>query len=93
MAFSAFISSGRQRPVVRRKAEVRRALEHGQVLGLLGDDRDRLDARRAGADDADPLAGEVHRLVGPVAGVVHGPRKRVDAREIRRLNPTGNRRP
>ena len=55
--------------------EVRRALEDVQVRGLLGDDRDRLDRRRAGADDADPLAGEVDALVRPVAGVVPvGPR-------------------
>ena len=49
---------------------LRRALEHGEVAGLLGDHRDRLDAARAGADHADALAGEVDALVGPRAGVV-----------------------
>src|SRR6185312_1381656 len=48
-----------ERPVVRRDAEIRRPLEHGQPRGLLGDDRDRLDRRRAGADDADPESGEI----------------------------------
>ena len=52
-------------PVLGRPREVRRALEDGELGGLLGDDRDRLDARRAGADDGHPLAGEVDALVRP----------------------------
>ena len=39
--------------------------------GLLGDERDRLHRRRAGADDRDPLPGEVDAFVRPTAGEVH----------------------
>ena len=60
----------RQRRVARRHAEIGGALEHGELAGLLRDDRNRLDARRAGADHRDPLAGEIHRLVRPVPGVI-----------------------
>src|SRR5690606_37546881 len=60
----------RERAVARRHAEVRRALEHGEVAGVLGDDRDRLDRRRAGADDADALAVERHRMMRPQARLV-----------------------
>ena len=56
--------------VVRGHGVVRGALEHEQLVGLLGDDRDRLDSRRAGADDADALAAEVDTFVGPLAGVI-----------------------
>jgi hypothetical protein len=38
--------------------------------GLRGDDRDRLDGRGAGADDAHALPGEVHALVRPVPRVI-----------------------
>ena len=58
-----------ERTVVSRDRVVRRALEHGEVRCLLGDDRDRLNARRPGADHGDPLAGEVDRLVRPLPGV------------------------
>ena len=54
-------------------------------VGLLGDDRDRLDRRRAGADHADALAGEVDALVRPAAGVVRRALEAVDAREVRRV--------
>ena len=64
------MSSSVERRVVRRHAEVRRALEDGDVLGLGGDLRDRLDAGRAGADHRHALAGEVDALVRPGAGVV-----------------------
>ena len=57
--------------MVCRDREVRRALEHGQLLGLLRNDRDRLDRRRAGADDRHPLAREVHLVVWPTPGEVH----------------------
>ena len=40
-------------------------------MGCLGrDHRDGLDRRGAGADNADPQAGEIHALMRPVAGVV-----------------------
>ena len=59
-----------ERLVVRRHRVVGGALEHGQVARLPGDDRDRLDRRRAGADHAHRLAGEVDALMRPVAGVI-----------------------
>ena len=46
------------------------ALEDRELAGLAGDERDGLDARRAGADDRDPLAREVDTLVRPAAGEV-----------------------
>ena len=73
--------------VVRGHRVVGRALEDEEVLRLLGDDRDRLDGRRAGADDADPLPVKVDRLVRPCAGVVTRSRERVqtfDPRRVRR---------
>jgi hypothetical protein len=56
------------RRIMRGHAEVGRALEHDELARLLGHDRDDLRAGRSGADDADPLAGEVDRLVGPARG-------------------------
>src|SRR5580658_1789895 len=50
-----------------------------------GDQRDRLDARGPGADDRDPLAGEVNALVGPLAGEVHLASEPVGALDIERL--------
>ena len=41
-----------------------------RCLAWLGDDRDHLHARRAGADHADPQAAEVDALMRPQAGVV-----------------------
>ena len=61
---------GRGGAVVRRDGEVRGALEDRELAGLAGDERDGLDARRAGADDRDPLAREVDALVRPAAGEV-----------------------
>ena len=62
---------------------LRRALEDREVAGLLGDHRDRLHAARPGADDADPLAGEVDAVVGPRTGVVPVALERVEARDVR----------
>jgi hypothetical protein len=45
-------------------------LEHGQVFGLLCDLRNRLDRGRTGANDSDPLGGEVDTVMRPLAGVV-----------------------
>ena len=70
VVFPGLLVLRRQVVVARRKRVVRRALEHGQVLRLRRDHRDRLDRRRAGADDADAQAGEVHALMRPLAGVV-----------------------
>ena len=60
----------RQRRVAGGNAEIRGALKHRELAGLLGDHRHRLDRRRSGADHADAQAGEIDRLVRPVAGVV-----------------------
>ena len=76
---------GRDRTVVGRDREVRRSLEHGELSGLLGDDRDRLDARRPGADDGHPLAREVDALVGPPAGEVDRTGEPVAALDVGRL--------
>ena len=67
---------GRHRPVLGRPGEVRGALEHGELGRLPGDDGDRLDRRRARADDGHTLAGEVDAVVRPPAGVVRLPAKR-----------------
>jgi hypothetical protein len=71
----------RQGPVVSRYGIGGRALEHGQVRGLARDDRDRLHARRARADEADALAAKVHPVVRPAAGVVDRTPKGVSARD------------
>ena len=71
-----------ERLVPRRHGEGGRALEHGELGGLLGDDRDRLDGRRPGADDPDPLTGEVHRLMGPPPGVERRALERLGARDV-----------
>ena len=65
----------RLRAVVRREREVRGALEHREMGRLLGDHRDRLDARRSRADDGDALAGECDALARPAAGEVISPLK------------------
>ena len=69
-ALCLLLALGLHRPVARRQAEVGGALEDRQVLGLAGDDRDHLHARRAGADHADAQAAEVDTLMRPQAGVV-----------------------
>ena len=54
--------------VVLRHDPRRAALEDGEVLGVLGERRDALHGRRAGADDADAAA-EHRRLLRPRRGV------------------------
>ncbi len=85
---------GVERTVVGRDCVVGRALEHGEVCRLLGDDRDRLDARRPGADDRDPLAGEVDRFVRPPPRVEEAAAVVAHARELggvgRREAPGGH---
>src|SRR5919112_2826176 len=56
--------------VAKRDGVVGGTLEDGEVIRLLGDLRGDLDAGRAGADDSDPLAGELDALVGPLGGVI-----------------------
>ena len=72
------------RLVARRHAEVRRSLEDVEMLGLLGDPRNGLDAGRTGADHADPLAGEVNAFVRPCPGVIGVAAKRLHVGEVRR---------
>src|SRR5580693_1175249 len=57
------------RTVARWDAVIRRALEHRDVCGLLGDDGYRLDRGGARAYDRNAAASEVHRLMRPFAGV------------------------
>ena len=71
------------RPVVQRRAPVRRALEHREVPDRLGDLGDRLDRGRAGADHRDALAREAHRPMRPRAGMVGLAAKALDARDGR----------
>ena len=71
--------------VVRRQAEIWRALEDGQLRRLRRHDRNRLDGRRAGANDSDPLAAEVDPFVRPVAGVIPGALEAVEALDFRLL--------
>ncbi|SUF56478.1 Uncharacterised protein [Prescottella equi] len=71
-----------ERGVAGGDAVVRRPLEHEQLVGLLGDVRDRLDARRAGADHPYPLAVEVDAVVGPVRGVEDVAGEGVEAVEV-----------
>ena len=71
--------------VVCRDRVIRRPLEDVEVGGLLGDQRDRLDRRRAGADHADALTGEVHALMRPMTGVVGRTGKPVDAGDLRHV--------
>ena len=70
---------------MRRHRVVGGALEDGEVLGLLGDHGDGLDRRRAGADHAHRLAGEVDSLMRPVAGVIGRPLELLEARDLRRV--------
>jgi hypothetical protein len=55
------------------------------VVGLLGDQRDRLDPRRPGADDRDPLAGEVDVVMRPAGRVEGGAGERAETRDFRQL--------
>src|SRR5262249_53228850 len=75
--FDVLVARGR---IVGRPAEIGRAVEDGDVRGLLGDRGDRLDARRAGADHRHALAGEVDAFVWPGAGVVSRAFEALDAR-------------
>ena len=48
-----------------RQDVLRRPHENLQLPDLAGDGLDDLDTRRADPDDADPLAGQIHRLLRP----------------------------
>jgi hypothetical protein len=76
---------GGDRVVVQRRGPRRRPLVERQGLHLAGDLRRDLDAARAGADDGDPLAREIHRTLGPAARVVRLPREVLAARHVGEL--------
>ena len=73
----------RQRAVVGRDREVRRALEDRDRGRLLRDQRDRLDARRPRADHADALPREVDAVVRPLTRVVGVALEVLEARVLR----------
>ena len=56
VAFERREAIGRRRAIVGGKGEIRRALEHGQLRGLLRNHRNRLDAGRPRADHGDASA-------------------------------------
>ena len=85
VALEVGLAIGRRRTVMRGQREVRRALEHGQMRGLLGDQRDRLDARRSRADHGDALAGEIDAVMRPAAGEIDLALEILDAVDLRRL--------
>ena len=66
-------------------AVVRRPLEHPQVAGLGRGRGDHLDPGRSGADDAYPLSGQLHRLLGPPCRHVPLPFEALEAGEVRFL--------
>ncbi|MEY9189948.1 hypothetical protein ABH987_003576 [Bradyrhizobium ottawaense] len=74
-----------RRAVMRRQCEVRRALEHGQMRGLLGDQRDRLDGGRAGADHGDAFSREIDAAMRPASGEIDLTLEILDAVDLRRL--------
>src|SRR5947209_17260519 len=52
---------------------------------LLGNDRNRLNGRGAGADDGDALAGEIDALMRPVAGMIVPAFEPLEAGKLRKL--------
>ncbi|MCY1381148.1 hypothetical protein D9M68_785370 [compost metagenome] len=55
------------------------------MRGLLGDDRNDLDARGPRAEHGNSLAGEVDALMGPATGVIGGPLEAGQALQFRSL--------
>src|ERR1700741_1472798 len=62
---------GRPWAVGHRDAVVRRSLEYHQLLGLPGDDRNRLNTRRTRAGQANTLAPQIGILAWPRGGGIH----------------------
>src|SRR6185436_18113589 len=56
-----------------------------QMRGLFGDQRDRLDARRARADHGDALSREIDAVMRPAAGEIDLALEILDAVDLRRL--------
>src|SRR5262249_45240223 len=74
-----------ERPVLGGQAEVRRALEDGDLARILGNERRRLDAGRSRADHGDTLAAEVDGFVRPASGDVDLAREILHALDVRLL--------
>ena len=70
VGLSGFDQFGVHLAVARRDAIVGRALEHGELLGLLRNFWNSLHRRGAGADHAYAFAGEVNAGMGEAAGVI-----------------------
>ncbi len=68
--------------VARRHGEIGRALKDEEFSGLLGEDRNRLDRGRAGANDPHAFSRQIHPVFGPVSRVVMLAAKSVQARKI-----------
>ena len=66
-----------------RDRVLRRALKHEQMCGLLGDDRNSLNASRARADHADPFARKIDPVTRPIARVEPFTLKIFEAGKIR----------
>src|SRR5581483_4237811 len=75
----------REGSIARWKTVVWGALKDGDVSSLFGDLWDDLDARRTGANHADPLAGKVNPFVWPLTGVIHLPLKGSQAWKLRSI--------
>ena len=67
------------RAIMRGHAEIRRALEQGEVRGLLCQQRRALNARRARADDCNALALGIDRFMRPASGLHPAAFKRLNA--------------
>src|SRR5205823_13413259 len=69
--------------IAERRTVIGRALEHRQMADVLGDRRDELDPGGPGADDADPLTGQVQALRRPAPGVTPDALEAVEPLEVR----------
>jgi hypothetical protein len=69
-------------PVVGGHRVRRGPLEHRDVFGLLGDEGDGLDRRRARTDHSDAPTGEIDTVMGPVPGVVGVARELVTTGDV-----------
>jgi hypothetical protein len=85
VGLDARLALGVERSVARRHRVGRGALEHRQRARLLGDERDHLHARRAGAHQRDVAPAEVHRRVRPRGRMQHRAGERVEPVERRRV--------
>ena len=73
------------RPVAQRGAVIGGALENRQMPHFPGDFGNQLHRRGPGADDANPLAGQIHPFLGPASGMTPRPPEIVNPLEIRHI--------